>query len=109
MAKDLMLSKMVEYILFNDVRNTHETLRFFKDNGMWGKQKGRIRSVCWYNAIRLVEAFRIRYISYEENYYIPDDDKRDFANRVRKWEIKEIPVKSMLHLAYTLNYTQDHH
>lgn len=106
MAQDLMLSKMVEYILFNDVRNTRETLLFFKENKMWGKQKGRIRSLCWCNAIRLVETFRLRYISYDDDYYIPDDDRRDFANKVREWKIKEIYVKKMLRMAQDLRYVQ---
>ena len=106
MAQDLMLSRMVEYALFNDVRNTHETLIFFKENGMWGKQKGRMRSVCWYNAMRLVDAFKCGYINENDNGFIPNDDKHDFVKRVREWEIKEIPPKKMWRMAWKLRYEQ---
>ena len=106
MAKDLMLSKMVEYALFNDVRDTSETLRFFKENGMWGKENGRIRSVSWSNAMKLVEAFKCIYIGADDCDYIPIDDRHEFVKRVRDWETKEIPPKKMWRNVWKMRYVQ---
>ena len=106
MAKDLMLSKMVEYALFNDVRDTHETLRFFKENGMWGKENGRRRSVSWCNAMKLVDAFKCSYITHDDCDYIPPDDKHEFVKRIRDMEIREVPPRQMWRKVWRLRYVQ---
>ncbi len=105
MCKDLMLSKMVKYRLLEmEPYNEHDYMKFLKENGWWHSD-GRRRSVSWYNAYRLVTAFKCLYVR-EEDYYIPKEDKIDFANRVRDWEMKEVSVKDMIRRTYKLKYEQ---
>lgn len=105
MAQDLMLSKMVEYRLLNPDAKDVDNIRFFKNNNWWHKN-GRKRSVCWYNAYRLVEAFRCLYIR-EDWYPITKADIQDYVKRVREWEIREVPFKKMLRKTYELRYVQE--
>ena len=100
MSKDLMVSKMVEYILFNP--DVSDMTRFFKENGWWHR---RDRSVAWHNAVRLADTFSCRYIR-EDWYPIPKEDMIDFVNRVRDWEIKEVPFRKMWRNACELRYEQ---
>ena len=105
MCKDLMLSKMVRYRLLEmEPYDEHDYIRFLKNNGWW-HINGRRRSVTWYNSYRLVSAFECAYVCMDD-YYIPKEDKIDFANRVRDWEMKEVPVKQMIARTWNLRYEQ---
>lgn len=104
MSKDLMLTKMVEYILLNPDLYDHH--KFFKENGWWHNQEtNRRRSVCWCNAVRLARDFECRYIR-EDWYPIPKEDIEDYVSRIRKWEIEEVPFRRLRQKALELRYVQ---